>query len=615
VHRRLALAGVVLLAFLPVLSNGFVNFDDPETIVENEALVSPGVLPWAFTTDRMSHFQPLSWLVWSSTARLAGIDPAVFHGLSLLFHGLNVVLLCGLISTLTKSELASLLGALLYAVHPLRVEPVAWASGFPYLLATTFLLVSTLLYLRGALLGSSLTFFGSILARPIAFAYPLVLLALDLRSGNRKLETRLVVEKLPFVAAAGVGVVLEGRTRRFLDLDAVGFSERLTLVSDSFVTGLARLVWPVGLTPLDPLPIEPVFDAEVVALGALLFLGTAWGAFRLRRLLPSAPFLWFCWLVLLVPTLGLAPSGLQGTADRYSYVPGLVLALAAGGVITRMRSRAARGVALAVAALLAGGTFRQCLWWKDSVTLWARAVELDPENDLALYFGASALSEAGRVEEAVEQYRTLLELVPDHGPARIDLARLESRKADALAEKGDLVSAVELYGRALDLAPELLETRERHAMALFQAQRFDEALPSLETAYRNGPSRPEISSALAALRNARGDAAGAVRVLEDSLSRFPDDVGLAHNLARLLATRPDLFPTRGEDAVALARAVVERTHRSDPRALDTLAIALSRAGSRKEALETFELAHRRAVEQGLNDLAQEIMAHAHAFAR
>jgi Flp pilus assembly protein TadD len=152
-------------------------------------------------------------------------------------------------------------------------------------------------------------------------------------------------------------------------------------------------------------------------------------------------------------------------------------------------------------------------------------------------------------------------------------------------------------------------------MALFQAGRFDEALPALEMAHEAGGSHPEISSALAALRNARGDPAGAVRVLEEGLSRFPEDVGLAGNLARLLATRGDLFPGRTDEAVRLAREVVARTEGRDPRALDTLAIALARAGSREEARELFDLARRRASDLGWTDLAEEIASHARAFPR
>jgi tetratricopeptide (TPR) repeat protein len=609
--RAIVLAFAGLLVFAPVLSNDWVSWDDPEAIVDNDALRDPGVVSWAFTTSHMSHFQPLSWMVWAWTGRVFGFSAEVFHGLSLLFHVFNAVLLYFLMGQLGLGRNASVIATLLYALHPLRVEPVAWASAFPYLLSTSFVLAATLFYLRGSLKTSALLYAGSILARPMAFAFPLVLLTVDMFR-KREPVFRLLPEKAPFFALALTGLVLEGRTRRFLDLEAYGPGARLTLAADSLLSHLSRLLWPVGLTPIDPLPLQPAIDVPTLALGAVVLAGSGILVFGLRAKFPAAPALWVSWLLLLIPSLGFVPSGLQATADRYSYIPGIVVAVALGAALTRAPATVHWASLIAV-VLLGGAAYRQCFWWRDGVTLWGRAVELDSANDLALYFHASALAKAGRFDEAARRYQELLEILPDHGPARKDLARIEARQADALAASGDLSEAIDLYGKALERDPDLTIARERRGMALFQLGRFQEALPELSTAFQAGLSEPDAANAHALLLSEAGRDREALAALETAVSRFPDNVGVLHNLARLLATKP--FPGREDEAVALAERVVAKTGGDDPRALDTLGFALASRGSREESLRAFERAFRLARSNGDESLAREIGDHARAVAR
>src|SRR5262245_6049861 len=192
--RALGIAVVLaatLAAFSPLAVNQFVNYDDPSALLQNEHLTSPGVVRWAFTTDLLGHFQPLSWLVWSTVKRVFGPNAAAFHALSLLTHLLNAVLVALLTIRLSAAVSASsansarsaVIASALFAIHPTRVEPIAWASAFPYTLALVFLLLSTLAYVRAGTSDQARArwfalsvgcYLLSLLSRPVAIGFPLV---------------------------------------------------------------------------------------------------------------------------------------------------------------------------------------------------------------------------------------------------------------------------------------------------------------------------------------------------------------------------------------------------------------------------------------------------------
>jgi tetratricopeptide (TPR) repeat protein len=250
---------------------------------------------------------------------------------------------------------------------------------------------------------------------------------------------------------------------------------------------------------------------------------------------------WLAYLLLLAPASGLAPSGVQATADRYTYLPSVAVALLVGAgagrlrVDTRWRKWLALGLALATA--LGVLTWRQVGFWRDSVTLWTRAVELDPRNNVALYNLALALDEAGDKPAAAGRYRELLALVPDHAPARKNLELLEAarfeREAGAAVAAGRLDEAAGLYGRALEHDPARLHSRRSRGMALAQLGRFGEAIPDLQAALRAGGAEPEVAAALAFALAQTGRREDALQVLRAAVARHPDSGGLVQELARL----------------------------------------------------------------------------------
>lgn len=738
----LSLAVVVvatLVAFLHVPSNGFVNWDDPEVIVSNARLVEPGVVRWAFTTTHMDHYQPLSWLAWAVTRRVGGPDPAAFHAVALAGHAINTALVFALAMvmldrgtgtrtrlpsdrkaqtrarssvkrrgleearariqqaarwTLSSGEIragtlvrsygaeqlvAASAAALLFGIHPLRVEPVAWASAMPYVAGFTLLCASCLAYAGWSLsaapgtagglpaadwrwLALAVGFYSLAgLVRPIAPAFVLALVALDLwlhgraearrdrsarvpaygvaipgraearrheRPRGAALQTWLTILKprlapLSLFAVVGLaGVLAEVRARDLATLAEVGPAARLQLAASAPFVYAWRTLWPVGLSPLDVLPLEPSGSPPIAAAAVLAFAAGCVLAVGVWRRHPFALAAWLAWIALLAPAIliGLLPSGLQETADRYTYAAGAVPALVAGAALgywRRRQSGVAWTVALAACLSLGVLTWRQASWWRDSVALWGRAVDLDPRNDVALYNLGAALAEAGREREAADRYRQVLAAIPDHALARRNLSLLEAtgyqRDADRLAGEGELDEAVILYSRVLAIDPKRARARAGRGMARASQGALADALPDLEQAFAEGIVDPALASALAFGLVRAGRQPDARKVLERALAGHPDDVGLTHNLARLLATSSAEAVRDPPRAVSLAERATEATAGRDPRILDTLAAAYAAAGRVDEARETAEKAVERAMSAGDTALAAEIRRRAAAL--
>ena len=323
--------------------------------------------------------------------------------------------------------------ALVWAVHPLRVEPVAWASAMPYSLALLFALLATLAWLDGWAWTAAILVQLSLFSRPLALALPVVLWLIRRPSTRRELVALLLA-----LAGAAAAALAESSARLTATLAEVGPGARLTLAATAPWRYLWRTIWPERLTPLDPLALTPQTDALAIALGVGGIVLVSAAAWRWRHRAPLLAGAWVAYLLLLAPAMGLVPSGLQATADRYSYMPGVALSVALAVAlclrsVSRRRAGGAGGgaggggfgreaggrvrwvsavVGFAVVATLATLTWRQSGYWSDSRTLWTRAVELDSRNDVALYNLGAALAEVGQRDEAIARYDQVLAIVP-----------------------------------------------------------------------------------------------------------------------------------------------------------------------------------------------------------
>jgi Flp pilus assembly protein TadD len=567
-----AVAFVVVIPLWPLTHAAFLNWDDDAIFLLNPPLTGKSTWSWAFTTTHMGHFQPLSWLTWSAVARVFGLTPEPFHVLNLAMHALATSLVFLLASELLsvagvparRAQAGSLLGALFFGVHPLRVEPVAWASAFPYLAALVFALLSARFYVAsrsrpwhpvqrrprlGAVIASVAAIAAyavSLLFRPIAVGVPFVLLLLDwhpLRAAHRQTGrdrlAPLVADKMPYLLLAACAIAAEFLARRQVGFNEITAAARATLVATGPFVYLWRSVAPVGLSPAGVMALET--QGSVVAIAAVAGLvAISWAVWRGRGNRPTLVVVWFVYVLLVAPTIGLAPTGLQATADRYAYLPGVAVAMAVAALV------AASGVSEAVhrAAIAAGIVAcvglsvlsrQQAAHWQDSIALWSRAAAVDERNDVAFYNLGTALQASGRVDEARAAYEATLRLVPDHAPARQNLNGLQAiarqRDADALAQAGHLTAAIPIYRETLMLDPRRSRARAALGMALAQSGDFAAAVPELETALQQGVDDLAVINAAGYALVQTGRIDEAVTLLRAAVARHPDDPNLAHNLA------------------------------------------------------------------------------------
>jgi protein O-mannosyl-transferase len=621
----LTLVAATAATFWPVQLNGFVNWDDPDVLVANAHLRRPlaSLLTWAFTTTHMDHYQPLSWLAF---AGLADATPARFHAVSLALHLLNVTLRAWLSARVADPGAgdgshwwAAAAATAVFAVHPLRVEPVAWASALPYLLSYAPLLASVGCWVAWTrdrrwpthLWWAALVLYAvSQLARVTAPFLPVVLFVVTRADERaRPFSPRDLMRALaPFAAVAVPLAVLEAGARNVEALSDIGLGPRVTWVLQHPGLYAWRTLWPMNLSPLDVLPRDPRPDpglALLFAIGAAIVVAltrhfTSW------RLVAAV---WGSYLLLLLPVLGLTPSGLQVTADRYTYGPAMVLTLALAVLLTRVPQggrRAGLVAAGAAAVFLSQAATAQTAYWRDSVTLWSRAVALDGNNDVALYNLAQALTTAGLPDAAAQHYERLVALVPDHELGRQALQTIQADKApaaaDAAAQAGSLNQAVTGYDRVLALDPGRVQALVNRGMARIGLGDIARGVPDLEAAVQAGNQDPAVASALAFGWVSMNRAAEAIALLTRMRAEHPNDVGLASNLARLLLTAEPASLRDPANALAIAARFTQMTGGRDPRLLDTLAMAFTAAGQPVDARQALERAVSLARDAGDADL-------------
>lgn len=463
----------VLVTFAPALQCDFVNWDDDLNLTNNPSYrgFTAAHLRWMFTTTLGGHYHPLTWLSYAIDYALYGMTPAGYHATSLLLHAANAVLVLLVLQRLLRPlaiadestlRSAALVGALFFGIHPLRVESVVWLSERRDVLAGFFWLLALLAYLSAvqgedrhryrrlaaALLGLVL----SLLSKAWGMTFPLVLLILDAYP-LRRLQPNVAAvlrEKIPFALVAAAGAVasfLAQQPAGMSSLSQHGIGSRLAQSAYGLCFYLAKTVWPVRLQPLylievDFDPANPRYVSAMVIVLAITMLAVA-----SRRHRPWFLATWAAYVVIVSPVLGIAQTGFQLVADRYTYLATLPLtALLTAGFtrVVRLKGRAtANGLASAALAALGVLTFQQIGVWHDSISLWDHALALDPNNYIAYNNRGWA---RGVSEDAVSDYTAAIRLNPSDFVAYFNRGNIRNKLGDARGAMAD-------YNAAINLAP------------------------------------------------------------------------------------------------------------------------------------------------------------------
>lgn len=588
----LGLAVVTLGIYAQVIGHQFITLDDPTYIKENPMVnrgVTLGGLAWAFTTFYATNWHPLTWISHMIDCQLFGTNAGRHLLVNALIHVANTLLVFWFLLRTTHARWPSALVAALFALHPLHVESVAWASERKDTLSTFFGLLSLIAYVRYAKAPSlsryawvAATLALGLLAKPMLVTWPLVMLLLDywpLRrfqkseaGGQRSTVGDLVVEKIPLfalVAASGIITFLAqshgGAVRTFT---AAPVALRLSNALVSYAKYLLLTFWPNNLAVYYPLAPTGIPAWQIIGAAFLLIGITTLCFFQPRK--PSGYLIvgWLWFLGTLVPVIGLVQVGGQTMADRYFYIPsiGLFIALVFGLADIAKKWRVApplsAGVVGGILLIFATLTNGQIKLWRNSFTLFEHTLAVTPPNlqierNLALALGgAGRYDEAathferalhidpnfydglvgmgvtrgfqGRLPEAIDYFQTAIRSQPNAPTAHVQLGLI-------LWKQNRDQAALEEMRRASELAPEDADIQADFALALELVGKMPEAIEQFDKALRLNPNNAEAHANLGSALLTSGKTRESIPEFEAALRLDPSLENASKNLRQAQA--------------------------------------------------------------------------------
>ena len=631
----LALATIV--AFEPVRHNGFVDLDDIAYVTDNPQ-VNGGItwksVSWAFTAVHSANWHPLTWLSHMLDCQLFGLNPLGHHLTSLFFHAANTLLLFLILKKMTGSVWQSAFAAAAFALHPLHVESVAWVSERKDVLSGLFWMLIILLYVRYAQRPSIgrgilvfLVFGLGLMAKPMLVTLPFVLLLLDYWPLDRLQREQkiagdspqsdlvkvnyqksspwhLFVEKIPlFLLAAASSVItfIAQQSSGAMVQDNLPFSLRSANAVVSYARYINKLVYPSHLAvfyPFKELMLWQMIVSSIILTGISLCV-----IYASRRRFLTVGWLWY--LGMLVPVIGLVQVGLQGMADRYTYLPSIgIFIMAAWGIPELLGRWPYRKIALGASAGLILGALLICTrlqlrCWQDTFTLYDHTLAVTEDNFVVQRHYGNTLARLGRLDEALAHLSESLRINPRCLDARNDVGMV-------FLAQGNGDKAIECFNDVLRLKPDYPNAHINLGLALAAQARYDQAIEHFAMALQVKPNLSDVYYYLGLAYDRLGKYDLAIQNYKEALRLKPDWFEPMNSLAWILAAAEDSNFRNPAEAVKFAQKACELTKFKQPYLLDTLAVAYASAGKFPQAIETAEKAMGLAEAAGQKDLAQEI---------
>jgi protein O-mannosyl-transferase len=571
---------VTAAIYWPATQCDFVTYDDYMYVLDNQHVTSGLTLEnarWAFRSDYAANWHPLTWLSHMLDCQMFGVKPWGHHLTSVLLHALNAGLVFALLQLMTGAPWRSLLVTVLFALHPLRVESVAWVSERKDVLSSFFGLLALIAYVgyaqgrrpnpampdaqpatrnlfRASLLYCLSLFFLALglMSKPMLVTWPLVMLLLDYwplgrlqnaptsntQHATRNTLLRLMREKIPFfflvALSSVVTFVVQKHGGAMTGVTRLPLGVRVETALLAYARYLGKLFRPVDLSVLYWHPGQWPLGQALLAGALILSLSVV--IWVLRRRYPYLLMGWLWFLGTLVPVIGLVQVGEQAMADRYTYLPSLgVLILIIWGACELTRGWRHHMIALAVATgaasvLCLALTRQQIGYWKDGTTLFRHALEVTKDNQTVRRAYGDALGRKGQVDEAIGQYQEVIRLQPGYALAHNNLGI-------ALWMKGQSDEAVGHYQEAIRLKPDYAEVYYNLGLAFASKGQMDKAIPQFQEAIRLKPNYGDAHNNLGIALGRRGRLDEALRQFQEAVRLSPDDSGAQCNFGNALAMK------------------------------------------------------------------------------
>jgi protein O-mannosyl-transferase len=558
----------MIAVYWPAVSHEFINYDDPAYVTGN-AHIRTGFtienIRWAFTTTLMGNWNPMTWFSHMADIYLYGLDPRGHHLTSVVLHGLNTLLLFIFLNKITGNLWRSAVVALIFSLHPLRVESVAWVSERKDVLSAFFFMTTLLAYAfyveRPSIMRYfvvAISFILGLMAKPMLVTLPFVLLLLDfwplcrldagqlrpfsLPSGTMdhpasKTPSNLGVlsEKVPLLLISavfsGIAVYAQRDAKALLSLPAYPLMQRISNAVVAYMNYLGKTFWPQDLAVLYPLSDHtPAAHAAlaIVFLAAVSLL-SLWFSRRHPFLLTG----WFWFVGTLVPVIGLIQVGLQAMADRYTYIPSIGLAILVvwgvaeitGNLLHRIIIMTASSCVLVL--LLVITTRSQLRYWENSIVLFTHTLAVTENNYVAYTNLGDALDKQGRYIDAMRNYGEALRIKPDE-------AFVYDKMATDLDILGRLDDAVAYYERSLQLDPGNAKVHNNLGITLIRRGNAGEAIKHFTQAIQLDPGLVDAHYNLGLALAEEGKTREAIQQYSEALRLSPSDPEIRSSLEKAL---------------------------------------------------------------------------------
>jgi protein O-mannosyl-transferase len=615
-------AFATFLVYLPALRNEFVYWDDNLYIFENPYIHSldAAFFRWAFLDFHISNWHPLTWISHAVDYAIWGLYPLGHHLTNIILHTANtalvVLLALKLLETARESSeqnasspflndrtvlIAAAMTGVLFGIHPVHVESVAWVSERKDLLCALFFLLSVLSYTSFMSYRSQKTYFLSLfffilalLSKPMAVSLPVVLLILDWYpfGAARSLKSLWIstVEKLPFftlsLASSIITIIAQKAGGTLLSIDKVPSSIRVPVAAKALVAYLGKILLPINLIPFYPYPKDVSLFSFEYFLAICLVIGITAACMALARKQKFLLSAWGYYVVTLIPVLGIIQVGAQSMADRYTYLPGigpfLIAGLCAAWVAERVNAvKSPRLITKAfsvIVVLLLGislsyATNEQIAIWRNSISLWSYVMEKEPERVPIAYNNRGLVYyKTGQFDKAIADFHKAVTLKPSYidaysnlGMAFFKIARFDeaivnfdkaialdpayykayNNRALAFGAMGKFDKAVEDYNRVITLKPSSPQAYYNLGVLHAQAGFFDQAIKYFSQTIA-------VDSEYVDAYNSRGITYSLLNQFDRALDDFARALSLNQNPVAVYMNRGNLYVKYGREDLAVA---------------------------------------------------------------